>query len=445
MIPNKIKGLMQKLLNNKFEAYIIGGAVRDIFLKEIPHDWDIFTNATGEQIQKIFPKSVIIGSEERQEKILTVIVDDVEISQYRKNGDRTKTGTSLKEHQATCDFTMNSIAMDINKHFIDNFEGIEDARDRTLRFVGNAIKRIKEDPLRVLRGIRFILKYDLECDDKTDRLLKDTNLDELPKERIRDELMKILSLDLEQYFLIKIDRFLPEELLHRNMDLSGGKWHNETPYDHLENSCLEICKITSNPLIRLSVLLHDIGKATKRTVDLKTKEIHFYEHQKEGADIVRRWMNEYKFSSKDIKFVTTLIYNHMHGYLDIKPSKKFYIKLFNSLESAGITIEEYAIQLYGDFQGNLSKKRIRFGEFIKGNKYIKKYYEIKYSEEPMNVTDLKVGGKDVIERLKLSGADIGKILNHLFEQVMEGHLKNDRAELLNYMKTVVVGDLEWKK
>jgi len=146
-IPKEIKEIMQELLDNGFEAYIVGGAVRDNYYGFMPNDYDIFTNATGEEILKVFPQGKILGGEERQKKILTVVVDGVEVSQYRSSGDRTETGNDLASHQATCDFYINALVVDINGKYCGDAKitqmAFADLDDRLLRFVGNAQTRIK--------------------------------------------------------------------------------------------------------------------------------------------------------------------------------------------------------------------------------------------------------------------------------------------------------------
>ena len=265
MITIKVKKLMQKLLDNGFEAYIVGGAVRDYFMRLTPKDYDIFTNATGEEILKIFPNGNVIGGEERQEKILTVIVDGIEISQYRSNGDRTETGSSLKEHLATCDFSINSIAMDINEKIIDEHNGIDDIYSKKLKFVNNPLDRIKEDPLRILRGIRFWTKYrGLTFEDIHVVLENIDLLDTLPTERIREEFMKIIKYPDGITSLWCDDiiyKIFPE--LKDVVDMKGGDHHDETVNQHMGNNYKEACKITDNTLLKLACFLHDIVKVIK--------------------------------------------------------------------------------------------------------------------------------------------------------------------------------------
>ncbi len=446
---------MGKLIKNKYEAHIIGGAIRDRLLHLEPKDYDIFTNATGEQILKIFPRGTVIGGEERQNKILTVIVDGVEISQYRNNGDRTKTGSSLEEHQATCDFTINSIAMDINEKIIDKHNGQNDLETKTLRFVGVPFDRIKEDPLRILRGIRFWTKYrGMRFEDIRVVLDNMDILDTLPKERIRDELIKIIKYPqgiINLWCDGIIYKIFPE--LAQVEHMKGGDFHDETVDAHMRESFKIACDVTSSPLLRLACFLHDIGKGITYTeaianevilskdgspmLERVEQKIHFYEHENKGQEMMEKRLAHLKFSNDDIKYIGSMIRLHMYSY-KTDPSKKSYIKFFNKLEQAKIPIEDYIILIYCDHQANLAKPRIKFGDFIKGNWLLKKYYEIKFSEEPMKVSDLKVSGVDVMKIRNIkSGKEVGVVLRNLFELVMDGELKNKRAELLNKLKGVI--------
>lgn len=425
MTPTKIKDYMSKLLDNGYEAYVIGGAIRDKYFGITPKDYDIFTNATGEEILKIFPEGKIIGGEERQEKILTVIVDDVEISQYRNNGTRTETGTDLLTHLSTCDFTMNAIAMDVNGKIIDPHDGRLDIHKRLLTWVGNAEERVLEDPLRLFRGVRFICKYDLTTKDSI-ILSFAQYINSLPKERIRDELMKILVQPSGFKTLLDfgmITYLFPE--YNKCVGLPGGDYHDETVCTHLILTCYEAIKLSNNPLFILTAFLHDIGKAKTFTDD---EGIHFYGHEREGAKIAESWMKEYKFSNEEITYVKTLIYEHMYGRDGI-PGNKSLARFFTRLEDAHIPIEDFVALKYCDNQGNRKSSRKNFLEFLKKEPLLQRFYQMRYSEEPMRVTDLKINGHDMIT-LGLRGHDIGLVLNYVLDQVYEGLCVNRRAEQL---------------
>jgi len=435
-IPDNIKEIMKKLIFHNYDAYIVGGAVRDHFLKVTPNDYDIFTDATGEQMLEIFPEAVVIGGEERQEKILTVIVDGVEVSQYRANGDRTEVGNNLRDHLATCDFRMNAIACDINGELFDPYYGISDIKNKSFNFVGDGEQRLKEDPLRILRGLRFILKYELNHIVSTEQIIVNhiELLLTIPKERIQEELMKLMDFPMTMEYLFSfniLELLIPEFKLAR--DCPGGSHHAEPVLDHIiyvyQNSCLP----TSNRLTRLSALFHDVAKGVTKTEE--DGEIHFYEHDHVSADIAKKWMTEYKFSKDEIEYVHTMVDTHLYGHQKEPTSKKSYVKFFNKLIAAKIDIHEYMAHSWADNQGNLAQPRIAFGDYIKNHWLLEKWYEMKYSESPMTIKDLKVSGKDVIELIEIEpGPQVGEILKELYTMVLDGDLKNRRSDLLLRLK-----------
>ena len=442
-IPENIKELMQKLIINKFEAYIVGGAVRDILLDTPPKDYDIFTNATGEQILKIFPKGVVIGNEERQNKILTVIVNGVEISQYRKSGDRTQTGNTLKEHINTCDLTINAIAMNINGEIIDYVNGKDDltyiyGEDdcRVIKFVGNPQDRINEDLLRILRALRFHAKYEIRIEEKTEEaIIKNiSRLKELPIERIREEILKIINsngIGILLYYKV-LNLFIPE--LTPLLTLDGGKYHNELVYVHCVNSLNNSQQLTNNYLIHLACLFHDIGKQNSERND--DNEITFPKHDIYGSEIVKTIMHRLKFSESEIAYVTTMVKHHMMGNVD-KINDRRLIKIVTELEDAKISVEDMLILTYCDMQANSKKERLKFNEFYQQNNWLKRVYKMKYEKQPFRVTDLAIDGHDMI-KLGFKGKAIGDILKLIFEIVIDGELKNERGVLLNHVKTICI-------
>ena len=440
-IPEKVTNIMAHLISHGYEAYVVGGFGRDSLLGVEPHDVDLFTDC--QDLTGQFPDAKVIGGEERQEKILTVIVDDVEVSSYRANGNRTETGYSLSQHQKTCDLSINSICCDINGKITDTQKGVDDLNQGILRFVGDASDRIKEDPLRVLRLVRFNCKYPsfgligyTPEDFKKDVIALKTNF---PQERVREELIKMLNCDdaykvrLFQLFLIYyFDEFSDCS------KLGGGKFHDELVGAHLLNSLGFISKITDNPLLRFATLFHDIGKAESKSI--KDDGLHFYNHETIGADIIGRHMDKLKFSKADIIYVNRLIRSHMYSYKS-EPKLKSYVRFFGKLERDNVPVEDYIMLLYSDNQGNMAKPRIKFGDFIKGNWLYKKYFELKHTKVPFKVSDLEVKGKDVMDILKCSpGPIIGDTLREIFNKVMDGTLENNRKDLLNFLRNKNVKD-----
>jgi tRNA nucleotidyltransferase (CCA-adding enzyme) len=442
-IPKNIKDIMQKLIDNKFDAYIIGGAVRDNIMGRVPHDYDIFTNATGEQILMIFPEGNVIGGQQRQEKILTVIVNGIEISQFRKNGDRTEVGNNLYDHLSTCDFTINSIACDINGKLIDPHNGVNDIEEKQLRWVGDGHKRATEDPLRILRGIRFASKYNMVILEGFEVFLNFKNyINKLPKERIRDEFFKIL--DTENGINLLLDFRILEYIIPKFKEciaFNGGDNHNEEVHIHLIESFNNAKRVSNNKLIWIAALLHDIAKPETASCisEEDGEKIHFYQHEYIGARYVEKWMNEYKFSVDEIKFVVCLIKNHMRCYTHNKNiRKRGYISLFNELNKNNVSIWDFVTLNYCDNQANFKKQRFAIKEYFENHIFLNTYFEFKYSKEPFSISDLCVKGQDILDKGVKPGPYVGEVLKKIYDEVLDGNIKNDKPTLMSYMNDLVM-------
>jgi len=425
---------MRALIDNGHEAYIVGGAVRDMVMCRTPSDYDIFTNASGGEILSIFPHGNIVGSDERRAKILTVVVDGVEVSQYRRNGDRTDTGHSLEQHLSTCDFTINSMAMNIDREIIDNHYGMAHLRSKDIFCVGDPKERIEEDKLRALRAIRFAVKYDFSIEKRLSRVIFDTDISDIPIERVREEMLKMFAYSgaltmLEQSNLL--EKIVPE--FGSSFLMDGGHHHAETVNDHMCNAQDIACALTDNPILVFACAFHDIGKPSTR--DRKADGgTSFHNHEVVGAEMLDSIMHRLKFSNVDIKYVTTLVAEHMFGPWSDKISNRSFVRHFKRLDDAGVSIEDYMVLLYSDNQANMKNPRIKFGDFIRDNLLHKKYYELRFSNTPFRISDLAISGKDLIDAGVPVGAEIGKTLNSIFDEVVNGDLENERHVLMHRIK-----------
>jgi len=440
-IPKKEKEIMQNLLDRGHQAYIIGGFVRDSLLGITPHDIDIFTDATGEQMLVIFPQGKIIGGEERQAKILTVIVDGVEISQFRSNGSRTQTGNDLYKHLSTCDYTINAYALDING-IVYNYSTFDNDLDKKmLRFVGNPEDRVKEDPLRIFRGIRLMGKYCSQYADTSMFSNFKEYVETLPRERIRDELMKIIqskSSFEELDFWGMLSWMLPEWEDCRG--LHGGKHHNESVNVHMMTALNKSRELTNNPLLMLAVFLHDIGKpeSTHRFVgdgeiaQVSDEDTTFYNHHTLGEEIVRQWMPTMRFSQDDINYVATIVRHHMMGKTgDI--SAKTFNKICQDLKNNGVAPEDMLVCTFCDNQANKKNPKLSFNEFLKNNGFLQRYYETLYTQKGFDSNCLEITGHDIM-KFGYTGKEIGKVKQDLFDLVSCGVIINRRDKLLERIK-----------
>lgn len=424
--------MMQTLIDNGHDAYIIGGAVRDSVLGLKPKDWDIFTNASGQIILELFPDGKILGGKERQAKILTVIVRGVEISQYRSNPERTETGNSLNMHLGTCDFTINAMMLDNEGTLIDPHNGFDDINDGHLRCVGKASNRMNEDKLRILRAIRFMVKYGFEPDAELSKELHNADLSTLPIERVTEEFMKIISIDggmavLSSYGLL--EKIIPE--VSNLYQLDGGIHHNETVFEHCLMAHDISCTLTNNTLLRFACFMHDIGKGTSHQED--ERGIHFKMHEIEGKHKVEEIMKRMKFSNNDIKYVSCLVENHMFG-LRASHKSNAYRKLFAQLEERKIPVEDFVLVSYCDSQANMNNHRAKYHEKMKKSSILRKYYEMKFSKDPFSVRDLAINGHDVMSFGITEGKEVGRILDAVFQKVCNGELPNERIYLMRALK-----------
>lgn len=423
-LPQNVKQIMQTLINNGFEAYVIGGAVRDYILGIDPKDYDVFTSAKGGDILRLFPKGKVLGNENRQSKILTVIVDTIEVSSYRTNGNRTETGISLDQHMSTCDFCCNAMACDINGNIIDKHNGIAQLKDKILSCVGDTQTRIDEDQLRILRAIRFSLKYGMTMDQKLREVILNTSLTNIAQERITEELLKILKYKIgyTKDMITLLNKIIPK---FNTLDRNGGKFHNESVDEHCIMCHDNMVKLTQDPLLLFVALMHDIGKGSDKFPDPDM----FMGHDEEGAHMIVPIMERMKFSKDEINFAHTMIKYHMYGL-----GNKQMHSLYSEYVKYGIDLRKLMLLSYCDTQANMKKPRQTFYEFMLEDTLLQKFYEMYYSSVPFKVSDLKINGKDVMAMGITDGPTIGNILRSIYEKVINSEIDNDRITLMSYMK-----------
>ena len=306
-------------------------------------------------------------------------------------------------------------------------------RAKEICCVGDPKDRIEEDKLRALRAIRFSAKHGFCIEKKLCEAIFYTDISSVPLERVRDEMLKTivypdaLSL-LHQSNLI--NHIIPE--FDRSFLHVGGGHHDETVDVHMFNAQNIACKLTDNPILVFACAFHDIGKPFVYECG-DDEKVSFHNHEKVGAEIIRDVMLRMKFSGADTKFVETLVSEHMFGY-NKDVSDKTLIRHFKRLEDAGISIEEYMIMQYSDYQANMKNTRVKFGDYVGQSDMYKRYHLLKSSKMPFRVSDLAVSGKDILGIGIPAGIEIGNILNNVFEEVIDGNLKNERNVLMYHIK-----------
>jgi len=458
---NEAFELINLFYTNNYEAYLVGGSVRDLLMERKIKDIDINTNATPEQMIEVCSKNNLKYIETGiKHGTITIFYNEIpmEVTTFRVDKDcdgrhcEVEFVKTLAEDLMRRDFTINAIALTLNSdklidYPIDLFNGVQDIKNKIIRAVGDPRKRFKEDKLRTLRAIRFATILDFYIADKTFDEIKNVNLDSISKERIRDEFTKILlshkrimgirlldATGLLNQIIPEIEtlkRTLQAELHHPEKDVFV---HTMLAVDSLynkDNDKWESDDDISLELI-LATLLHDVGKPLTRNFISET-EIHFYEHEKVGAEIAEAILTRLKFTTKTIEKVKWLVANHMkiHKFNEMKKSKKV-----NLIEN------EYFPDLLrlaiADINGSsgLNETTTDFDVIYDIDKFVKEY-NIEKENRPA-LQQKFINGYDVMNLgvSKSEGIKIGQILEKINEAVIEGII-NTKEEALKYAGSLI--------
>lgn len=459
LIPKIVLEIYEKLGENDFEVYFVGGCVRNILMKIPVKDWDLTTNATPEQILKLFSDGYY-NNEFGTVGIPTEENSVVEITTYRtehgysdkRRPDKVSWGKTIEEDLGRRDFTMNAIALrfaqgkpsDPNSSmvngqssmvFADPFEGRKDIKDKIIRCVGNPKERFKEDALRLLRAIRFATVLGFDIEEATGKeIVSDANLiTKISNERIRDELLKILaSENPEKGIILLKDAALLKHILPELLEGVGvsmvrpGRHHTTDVFTHNVLTLKHTPSI--DPLVRFAALLHDVGKPKARGED-KDGLVTFYNHEIVGAKIAYEICQRLKFSKKQTEKIVNLIRWHMFS-VDEKVSDGGVRRFIRRI---GIENVKDLIDLrIGDRLGSGTEK----AESWRLKKF-KERIEEQLKPTPFGMNDLAIDGTDIMRVLNLKpGPEIGKLLQTLFEEVDEDLSKNNKEYLIKRVKEI---------
>lgn len=427
-----------EILQKYGEGYIVGGYVRDSLLGIEPSDCDFVTNLDYSKLLEIFkdfsPKE--IG---KHFGIIQIIYNGkaYEIAKYRKDigvpEDRKEqeiefTNSIMKDLKRR-DFTINAIAYDgKNFRYVEGAE--EDLKNKTLRFVGDPIVRIKEDPLRIMRFIRFLATKNLESAFEIEKL-KDYLylLDKISMERIRDEFNKIiLSKDIENALSILeksgvLEYIIPE--WSATIDFDQKNSHHYLTVDEHIKKVVSLCD--EDLELRIAALLHDIGKPQTFTLDSEGKG-HFYNHEIESAKIADSILKRMKYSAKISSSIKNLVLYHLNTFKN--SGRKYVKKLINEMGKDEV-LKLFKLMEFDRIAHNPPH------DFRSLNELKRLYNEIIEKEEAVSIKDLKISGKDIIELGVSQGKEIGIVLKLIFERVLEDSSLNERKILIKLAKEII--------
>ena len=439
-IPKDVKVILNKLNECGYEAYVVGGCVRDSLIGKQPKDWDICTNAKPEQTMEVFKGFHIIPTG-LQHGTITVMLngEGYEITTYRVDGDYSdgrhpdsvSFTSSLSEDLARRDFTFNAMAYSEDEGIVDLYGGVEDLKKKRLKCVGNPTERFNEDALRIMRAIRFSSVLGCKIEENTHNSMVElyTNLDKIAKERINVEFSKMLC-GKTPMFMLNEYQFIFSYIIPEIKPMIGFKQNN--PYHWLDvwNHSLHVLfEVKEKDLaLRLAALFHDIGKPSCY-VEGEDGVGHFYGHADKSVEITEKIMKDLKYSNDMIDEVLTLIKYHD---MQISLSNKFIRRMLNKMPKE--TFEKLLVLKKADILGQAKVDREkRLGEVDKLGQMLA---EFKMEEECFSLKQLKINGNDLIKMGIKPGKEMGQILNKLFEMVIEEEIENDSQVLKNFVERV---------
>ena len=421
-----------EMLNNAgYEAYAVGGCVRDAIMDIEINDFDVTTSATPEEMQQIFKNERTYETGIKHGTITLVYENEnVEITTYRVDGEyednrRPKAvefTKSLTNDLKRRDFTMNAIVYNNNEGYIDLFGGIEDIKNKTIRAIGNPKDRFNEDALRILRAIRFASKLGFEIEESTKKAMLECKhlLHNISEERIAAEINKfVLGSNVKKAILDHYDilsEIIPEFEAMHNFDQKND-WH---VYDVLTHTAVVVENTPQIAHLRLTALLHDTGKVHTFTVDEKGIG-HFYGHNDKSAEITENYLTKYKYDNFTKERVYKLVKVHD---TPIEPDRILIKKRINRM-GKDCFFDLIKIKRADNLAQNLNKVRLDIIDEIE------KIATDIINEDCFTLGSLKINGGDLIKNGFKPGKQLGNILNTLLEEVMEEKIPNEKEALLN--------------
>ena len=429
-IPDSVLELIDKLEEAGYEAWVVGGCVRDHLMGNVPHDYDCCTAAEPEQMQALFAdrQLVLAGLKHGTVGVVTE-AGVVEITTFRTEGgyldsrhpDWVKFVRDVKEDLARRDFTVNAMAYSPRRGLCDPFGGQADLKNGLLRAVGDPVLRFREDALRILRGLRFAARFGFQIEEATRTAMHTeiAGLDTLARERVLTELEGFLLAATARDILDGAEllcRIIPELAPQLGFDQKNP--HHE--HDIFTHTAMVVERAPKEPILRMAALLHDLGKPATFSLDEKGVG-HFYGHAGLGAKMAEDILRRLKCSNALRDEVTWLIAHHMDRFPCEEKSAR------RCLSKHGLPRMERLTRLQmADFGGKVDDGDL--------DEWLRLLREVDAREGALTLKTLAVKGKDLIGLGIAPGKQGGELLNRLLSMVLAGELPNQREALLEYLR-----------
>lgn len=435
-LPRKVVLIIKNLQRHGYDAYAVGGCVRDSILNRKPEDWDITTSAKPEQVKRIFRRTVDTGIEHGT---VTVLIgkDGFEVTTYRVDGlyedgrhPKEVTFTSrLEEDLKRRDFTINAMAYNDDERLVDAFGGMRDLNYHLIRCVGDPKERFSEDALRILRAVRFSAQLAFPIEPETAEAIKSLapNLEKISAERIQAELVKLLVSDHPERIQDACELGITKVVLPEWDDMVGVK--QNTPhhkYDVAAHTVHALQNVKNDKVLRLTMLFHDMGKPVMKTTDENGRD-HFKGHAIASEQIAKTVMKRLKFDNDTIRKVTKLVAYHDYR---MEPTGA---NVRRTMHEIGVELFPYylAVRLADTKAQSSYERRGKLENIIQIREL---YRNALRNKECVTLKDLAVTGTDLINLGIAPGKELGTLLNELLDMVIEDPAWNQKGKLCDYVK-----------
>lgn len=435
-LPRKVVLIIKNLQRHGYDAYAVGGCVRDSILNRKPEDWDITTSAKPEQVKRIFRRTVDTGIEHGT---VTVLIgkDGFEVTTYRVDGlyedgrhPKEVTFTSrLEEDLKRRDFTINAMAYNDDERLVDAFGGMRDLNYHLIRCVGDPKERFSEDALRILRAVRFSAQLAFPIEPETAEAIKSLapNLEKISAERIQAELVKLLVSDHPERIQDACELGITKVVLPEWDDMVGVK--QNTPhhkYDVAAHTVHALQNVKNDKVLRLTMLFHDMGKPVMKTTDENGRD-HFKGHAIASEQIAKTVMKRLKFDNDTIRKVTKLVAYHDYR---MEPTGA---NVRRAMHEIGVELFPYylAVRLADTKAQSSYERRGKLENIIQIREL---YRNALRNKECVTLKDLAVTGTDLINLGIAPGKELGTLLNEQLDMVIEDPAWNQKGKLCDYVK-----------
>ena len=435
-LPRKVLMIINNLQLHGYEAFAVGGCVRDSILARRPEDWDITTSAKPEEIKKLFRKTVDTGIEHGT---VTVLLgkDSFEVTTYRIDGayedsrhpKEVKFTNRLEEDLRRRDFTINAMAYNDEVRLVDVFGGMQDLNHHRIRCVGDPEERFSEDALRILRAVRFSAQLNFPIEPNTARAVKKLapTLKKISAERIRTELVKLLVSPHPERIQDAFELGITRVILQEWDAMVGVEQH--TPhhkYDVAEHTIRALKNVKRDKILRLTMLFHDMGKPAMKTTDEKGQD-HFKGHALVSEEIARKILRRLKFDNDTVKMVTRLVCYHDYR-IEATPQN-----VRRAMNRIGVELFPYylAVRMADVKAQSPYRKREKIENIVEMRRL---YQEALLKDQCVTLRQLAVSGKDLMQLGMKPGRELGSMLSELLEYVIDDPERNDRDTLCKYVK-----------